>query len=180
MVNTASTGLLVPPVSERDHARGLNLKNVTLVEYGDYECPYSRQAYKVVESILKELSNNVRFVYRHFPLTQIHPRAEPAARAAEAAAAQGEFWAMHELLYTNRSLDDLSLRRYASMSGVDLARFDQDLASSTIHGRINEDLQSGMQSGVQGTPSFFINGKLYRGSWDLNSLSLAVQAEMKQ
>lgn len=167
------------PLNERDHVRGLNLKNVTLLEYADYECPYSRQAYPIVESILKELTNNIRFVYRHFLLTQIHPHAEAAAKAAEEAALQGEFWAMHEQLYKFQSLDDLSLRRYASIIGLNLGRFEQDLASPIIFNRVKEHYQSGIQSGVQDTPSFFINGKPFLGSWDFNSLSLAIRAEMK-
>jgi protein-disulfide isomerase len=179
MVYASGTGLSVPSVTSRDHIRGLNLRNVTLLEYADYECPYSRQANPIVESILKNLNNNIRFIYRHFPLTQIHPHAEAAAKAAEAAALQGQFWVMHEQLYKYQSLDYLSLRRYANIIGLNLARFDQDLASPAVYNRVREDYQSGLQSGVQGTPSFFINGKYYRGSWDFSSLFSAIKAEIK-
>ncbi len=179
MVYTSGRNVLTLPVSNRDHTRGLNLKNVTLVEYGDYQCPYSHQAYSVVESILRDYNNNIRFVYRHFPLTQIHPLAEGASKAAESAALQGKFWDMHEQLYRNSSLDELSLRRYASIIGLNLAQFERDLVSTAVIQRVNEDYQSGVRSGVRGTPSFFINGKLYSGSWDFTNLWRSIAAQMK-
>ena len=179
MTYTPGGDRLTLPVSTRDHIRGLNLKNVTLLEYGDYQCPYSRQAHSIIKLILRQLENKIRFVYRHFPLTQIHPLAEKASQAAEAAALQGEFWSMHDQLYGHQSLDELSFRRYAGIIGLNLARFDQDLISLPVARRVNEDYQSGLQSGVQGTPSFFINGKLFSGSWAFPGLLSAIQAEMK-
>jgi protein-disulfide isomerase len=175
-----SMGILSLEVSSRDHMRGLNLGSVTLVEYGDYQCPYSRQAYPVIESILKQMNNLMRFVYRHFPLTQIHPYAEPAAEAAEIAGAQGHFWEMHQQLYTQPSLDEMSLRRDASLVGLDPYRFSRELAVHLPAGRVQEDVRSGIQSGVDGTPSFFINGVRYRGSWDFASLFAAIKLQMKR
>jgi protein-disulfide isomerase len=150
-----------------DHVRGSPAGPVIL-EYGDYQCPYSRQAFHAIELAGQQLGGNLRFAYRHFPLTGIHPHALAAAAAAEAAAAQGRFWDMHELLFhRQKALGDGDLRRYAAQLGLDVAAFDTDRASTAVAGRIRRDVRSGLASGqVLGTPTLFINGVLHRGGYD--------------
>jgi protein-disulfide isomerase len=155
------------PVNETDHVRGPADAPVTLVEYGDFECPHCRRAYPIVESVLQQLRGNVRFVYRHFPLTQVHPHAEHAAEVAEAVGEQGKFWPMHALLFKNQqALEDEDLIGYASQLGVDEAWAEAALALGTYTDQVREDFMSGVRSGVNGTPTFFINGSRYDGSWD--------------
>jgi protein-disulfide isomerase len=150
-----------------DHVRGSPAGPVIL-EYGDYQCPYSRQAFHAIELAGQQLGGNLRFAYRHFPLTGIHPHALAAAAAAEAAAAQGRFWDMHELLFhRQKALGDGDLRRYAAQLGLDVAAFDTDRASTAVAGRIRRDVRSGLASGqVLGSPTLFINGVLHRGGYD--------------
>lgn len=164
------------PPTERDHLRGLLAAPVTLVEYGDFECPYSGQAHTVVKELEEEMEAQLCVAYRHFPLTTIHPHAEPAALAAEAAGAQGRFWEMHDLLFRNQdALDDDDLRRYADALELDLARFDEDLQRRRSLPRIQEDFLSGVRSRVNGTPTFFINGRRYDGGWEYRELYPAVR-----
>ncbi len=157
---------LTPPVTDRDHAAGPPLAPVTLVEYGDFECPYCGMAYPIVEAIRRELGDNLRFVFRHFPLAELHPHARHAAEAAEAAASQGKFWEMHGLIFSHqRELDDEHLARYAHQLGLDAARVAGELERGTHERRVREDFRSGVRSGVNGTPTFFTNGRRWDGQW---------------
>ena len=168
---------LTLPVSGRDHAQGPATAPVTLVEYGDYECPDCGDAYPIVKELQKRLRNRLRFVFRHFPLMEMHPHAERAAEAAEAAGAQGKFWEMHDLLFEHQqALEDADLRQYAGRIGLDLAKFDDDMKRRAYAGRVKEDLLSGEESEIPGTPTFFINGMLYDDAYDLETLLGAVEA----
>jgi protein-disulfide isomerase len=167
---------LVVPVSERDHRQGPATAAVTLVQYGDYECPYTRQATTIVRAIQQQLGDQLRFVFRNFPLTEIHPHALHSAETAEAAAAQGKFWEMHDYIFHHQhSLEDADLEQFAEAVGLDMQRFARDMAERPYIGRIEEDLQSGLRSGVRGTPTFFINGVLYSGSWEQEALLAALE-----
>jgi formate-nitrite transporter family protein len=163
---------LTVPVTDRDHVRGDLGARFTLVEYGDYECPYSRQAFRAIERVEQRLGDRVRFVFRHFPLTEIHPHAFAAAAAAEAAALQARFWDMHELLFhRQKALEDDDLRRYAAELELDLQRFDSDRAGPVVQARIQRDVVSGEASGeVRGTPTLFIDGAVHRRAYDVETL----------
>ena len=156
-----------PLEEEVDHVRGPSAARV-LVEYGDYECPYSRQAFHAIERVERQLSGGVRFAFRHFPLTDIHPHALAAAAAAEAAALQERFWEMHRLLFDRqRALEDDDLRRYAVELDLDVQQFAQDRADAGVPRRIRRDVESGLASGeVRGTPTLFIDGVVHRGGYD--------------
>jgi protein-disulfide isomerase len=169
------------PVSEsRDHIQGPRSAPVTLVEYGDFECPYCGEAYGILKELHARVGEQVRLVFRNFPLTQVHPHAERAAEAAEAAAAQGRFWPMHDMLYEHQAaLGDDDLVAYAAQVGLDLDRFQVDLSQQAYFDRIREDFMSGVRSGVNGTPTFFVNGRRHDGSWDLQSLTAAVTAAIR-
>ena len=158
-----------------DHARGPTTGRVIL-EYGDYECPYSRQAFRAIERVEQELNGRIRFAFRHFPLVQIHPYAFGAAAAAEAAAIQDRFWAMHELLFhRQKALQDDDLRQYADELGLDIARFDQDRVGPDVRRRIRRDVETGLASReVRGTPTLFIDGVVYVGHYDAASLTEAM------
>jgi protein-disulfide isomerase len=167
---------LTAPVSPRDHALGPETAPVTLVEYGDYECPYCGAAHGVTKELVRTFGDDLRFVFRHFPLTQIHPHAARAAEAAEAAGAQGRFWQMHDLLFANQPrLAPQDLVVYARALGLDLERFMADLRDHTYAPKVREDFMSGIRSGVNGTPTFFVNGVRHNGGWDLDSLEEAVR-----
>lgn len=164
------------PEGERDHIRGPKNAPVTLVEYGDYECPHCGRAHFIVKELQQLTGDLMRFVYRHFPLTSVHPHAEQAAEAAEAAGAQGKFWEMHNHLFEHQqALDRKHLIEYAANLGLDVPRFSHELAEHAHVAKIREDLFSGIQSGVNGTPTFFINGVRHDGSYDLRSLLAAIQ-----
>jgi protein-disulfide isomerase len=166
---------LAVPVSDGDHHQGQLDAPVTLVEYGDFECPYCGQAYGIVKAIQQQFGDQLCFVFREFPLTQIHPYAEQAAEAAEAAGAQGRFWPMHDLLYENQqALDIPDLERYAAEIGLDRQQFDQALQQHAFADKVHEQFIGGVRSGVNGTPTFFVNGERYDGSWDEDSLSQAI------
>ena len=170
---------LTVPVSERDHVLGPATAPVTFVEYGDYECPFCGAAHRSVEQVLQVMGNDLRFAFRHFPLSQIHPHAYQAAEAAEAAGAQGRFWEMHELLFENQ--DRLGLRDligYAGALGLDLERFVTDLRGHAHAGRLREDFLSGVRSGVNGTPTFFVNGLRHDGGYDVEVLLEALRSEL--
>jgi protein-disulfide isomerase len=168
---------LVLPVGGRDHVRGPADAPSTLVEYGDYECTYCGLAHPIVEEVQRRLGRQLRFAFRHFPLAEIHPHAQPAAEAAEAAGAQGRFWEMHDLLFKNQhALDDADLLRYADALELDLTRFVSELADRTWETRVREDFMSGVRSGVNGTPTFFVNGARHDGPWDAGSLIEALIA----
>ncbi len=158
-----------------DHVRGASAGRL-IVEYGDYECPYSRKAFREIQRVESQLGEGVRFAFRHFPLTEIHPHALSAAAAAEAAALQGRFWNMHELLFhRQKALDDDDLRRYAAELGLDIARFDSDRSGAGVLARVRRDVDSGIASGqVRGTPTMFIDGVVHRGGYDAAALVQAL------
>jgi protein-disulfide isomerase len=160
---------LVPPFdAARDHWRGGD--GVVILEYGDYECPYSRQAFLTIEK-LQAQDPSLRFVFRHLPLTEIHPHALAAAGFAEAAAAQGLFWAMHELLFQRqKALGETDLFAYARQAGLDEARLRDDLERDELWQRVREDATSALAAGAQGTPTLFLNGRLHGGSYDHGTL----------
>jgi protein-disulfide isomerase len=168
---------LTVPVSDRDHVIGPATAAVTLVEYGDYECPFCGAAHPVTLELVRLLGDELRFAFRHFPLGQVHPHAPMAAEAAEAAGAQGKFWAMHDMLFENQhALDPPDLLRYASAIGLDVDRFALELDRHVHQPKVREDFLGGIRSGVNGTPTFFINGIRHNGPWDLESLLEAIRA----
>ena len=170
---------LTEPVSESDHAEGLADAPLTLVEYGDYQCPYCGAAYPVVKRLQKTLGKRLRFVFRNFPVTQSHPYALIAAEAAEAAALQDKFWEMHDLLYEQQTrLEPDIIPSWAKRIGLDLEKFESDIKRGVVEKRIKEDRQSGIRSGVNGTPTFYINGTRYDGSPDYESLLEALEYEL--
>jgi protein-disulfide isomerase len=154
-----------------DHVRGASASRL-IVEYGDYECPYSRRAFRHIQRVENRLEGGVRFAFRHFPLTEIHPHALAAAAAAEAAGRQDRFWDMHDLLFhRQKQLEDGDLRRYALELELDLALFESDMAGADVLARIRRDVDSGLATGeVQGTPTLFIDGVVHRGGYDADSL----------
>jgi protein-disulfide isomerase len=158
---------LARPVGPADHASGLEDAPVTLVEYGDFECPYCGRAYPIVKAVQREVGDRLRLVYRHFPLTQIHPHAQHAAEMAEAAAEHGKFWEMHDLLFENQdALGDEDLVGYAEQLGIDPRWAASVLAEQTFTERVRATFVGGLRSGVNGTPTFFINGvRDDSGSW---------------
>jgi protein-disulfide isomerase len=162
----------VEPLDERvDHVRG-PADAPLILEYGDYECPYSRQAFRAIERVERERDGAIRFAFRHFPLVDIHPHAFAAAAAAEAASLQDRFWQMHELLFhRQRALEDNDLRQYARERECDVARFDRDRTSRQVLERIGRDVAGGNASGeVLGTPTLFIDGRVHRGGYDAATL----------
>ncbi|MFL6544241.1 MAG: DsbA family protein, partial [Candidatus Udaeobacter sp.] len=166
------------PVGESDHVQGPMTAPITLVEYGDYECPACGTAFPVVKELQRRLNRQMRFVFRNFPLTTAHPYAEHAAEAAEAAVSQGQFWAMHDTLFENQdALDDEHLVQYAVALGLDESRFVSDLDSHVYAARVRQDFMSGVRSGVNGTPTFFINGRRHDGPFDVDSLLTAIESE---
>jgi protein-disulfide isomerase len=169
---TAWTTTLTLPVSpDRDHIRGSLDAPVSLVEYGDYECPYCRAAHPIVDEIQARMGDELQFVFRHFPLTTVE-----AAEATEAAGAQERFWEMHDVLFENQEqLAPHYLRAYAGALGLDTERFDRELAEHVHAYRVREDFMSGVRSGVNGTPTFYINGVRHDGSWELPALMAALQ-----
>ncbi len=171
-----TSATLATPITEEDHAQGLANAAITLVQYGDYECPYTRLSRHSVHQLQREFADSLRFVFRHFPLAEIHPHARSAAAAAEAAGHQTDFWTMHEHLFEHqKALQDADLKTYASELGLDAQRFDRDRSSPGVEKRIDRDLASGERSGVQGTPTFYANGTRHDGGYDLDSLRSALQ-----
>ena len=163
--------VLTLPDPRRDHISGSADGSIRLLEYGDYECPFCGVAQPIVKEIQRRLGDDLLFAFRHFPLTNIHPRAEYAAEAAEAAGAQGNFWGMHDTLFENQTaLEDEDLARYAIELGLDETRLIREVTSSVYRSRIREDFESGVRGGVNGTPTFFINGERYDGALDLKNL----------
>lgn len=163
------------PVSKSDHIQGSLDAPVIMVEYGDYECPHCKAAYPNVKAIQIEFGDDLCFVYRHFPLVEIHPHAESAAESAEVAGAQGRFWEMHDMLFQNSpAIETPQLLVYAEQIGLDLERFSRELRAHKYLGRVRRDIESGVLSGVRGTPTFFINGIKHEGGYDLASLVQAL------
>jgi protein-disulfide isomerase len=149
---------------------------LTLIEYGDYQCPYCGTAHQIVKEVQERLGDRLRFVFRNFPLTTAHPHAEQAAEAAETAAAQGRFWEMHDQLFDNQKrLGGEDLHGYAEKLGLDVGRFDQEMAEHTHAERIHEDFMGGVRSGVNGTPTFYVNGERHGGSYEPDDLIAALE-----
>jgi protein-disulfide isomerase len=170
---------LKPPVGANDHVEGPAKAPVTLVEYGDYECPYCGEAYPVVKALQKRLGDQVRFVFRNFPLAEAHPHAEHAAEAAEAAGAQGKFWEMHDLLFANQDrLTPHHLRGLAERLGLDLAAFTAEMDDHVYLQRVREHQDGGRRSHVRGTPGFFVNGRIVDVSFGFERLFDAVGAAL--
>jgi protein-disulfide isomerase len=163
------------PVGDDDHQHGPADAPVTLVEYGDYECPYCGAAHPIVQAIQKEMGDRLRFVFRNFPLTQIHPHAAGAAEAAEAAGDQNAFWPYHDHLFEHQyALSPRDLAGYAGEFNLDAARFERALESHEFEERVRADFMSGVRSGVNGTPTFFINGVRHDDSYDYEVLLAAL------
>jgi protein-disulfide isomerase len=170
---------LTPPVNDKDHVSGPQNALVELVEYGDYQCPHCGAAHPVVKAIMKAYGKDLKFVFRNFPLSEAHPYAEAAALAAEAAGKQKKFWEMHDMIYEHQNiLDGRALLEFASALGLDMKKFEKDITDSRIAEKVSSDFESGMRSGVNGTPSFFINGLKYNGSYDFESLAGSIEALM--
>jgi protein-disulfide isomerase len=179
MTQESGTAKLTLPVGQRDHRQGPENAPVTLLEYGDYECPYCGEAYPIVKEIQRRLGDRLRFVFRNFPLTQSHPHAEHAAETAEAAAGQEKFWEMHDYLFEHqRALDDTHLVQYAVALDLDKQIFMCEMTEHVYANRVHEDFLSGVRSGVNGTPTFFINGVRHDDSYELETLLAAIAAAM--
>jgi protein-disulfide isomerase len=162
---------------ERDHIRGPADAPVTLVEYGDFECPYCGQAEQVIRGLLSSFGDDLRYVWRHLPLNDVHPHAQLAAEASEAGAAQGKFWEMYDTLLAHQDqLTMPDLVRYAEELGLDVERFTDELRRHVYAPRAAEDVASADASGVSGTPTFFINGRRHHGAYDIDTLAAAVRA----
>jgi protein-disulfide isomerase len=173
------SSMLRPPVDRRDHYRGDLHAPVKLVEFGDYQCPFCGRAYPIVRALEAAFGNQLCMVYRHFPLADVHPHAVLAAEAAEAAGAQDAFWEMHDLLFTRQHALDLpDLRQYASQLELDLDQFDQDLRTHRHADKLRADVHSGALSGVNGTPSFFINGQRHDGSYDFDTMTRVIAGQI--
>jgi protein-disulfide isomerase len=167
---------LKPPLSERDHVLGSPNAPIELVEYGDFECPHCGRAYPIVKAVQRRLGKGLRFVFRHFPLTEVHAHAEHAAESAEAAGAQGRFWEMHDRLFERQfALEDEHLIEYALELGLDAPRVARELAAHTYKPQVRDDFMSGVRSGVNGTPTFFINGLRYDYTWTEDTLTAALE-----
>ena len=158
---------LKPPVGNNDHMQGNKNAPIELVEYGDYQCPHCGRAYPIIKNLQEKLGSKLKFIFRNFPLSEIHPDATNAAVAAEAAGAQGKFWEMHDIIFENQlHLSDAHLMKYAASIGLDIAQFKTDFEESRAMEKVENDFESGVISGVNGTPTFFVNGERYNGSWE--------------
>jgi protein-disulfide isomerase len=164
-MNSKSNHLTVA-VGPSDHVQGPASAAITLVEYGDYECPHCGRAYPIVKRVQERLGDRLRFVFRNLPLAEIHPHATAAAEIAEAAAAQGKFWEMHDMLFEHQAaLKPDDLRRYAKKLDLDLGALDKALAGGAPSERVRKDFMSAIRSGANGTPTFFVNGQRFDGAW---------------
>jgi protein-disulfide isomerase len=180
MKQTDKPVTLAVPVNHSDHFTGSHTATVTVVEYGDFECPSCAQAYPAVKMMLRHFGEKIRFVYRHFPQREVHPHAELAAEAAEAAGAQHKFWPMHDLLFENqRHLKAASLRKYAAAAELELERYDFEMGDHVYLQRVQEHLASGNRSGVRATPTFFVNGTVQDVSFNLEQLQTAIEAALR-
>ncbi len=179
--DSKSKKLTVPVNIGSDHIRGSIDASITIVEYGDYECPYTGMAYPIIKEIMNQFGDHIYFVFRNFPLQDIHPHAQHAAEAAEAAAAQDKFWQMHDYLFEHqKALDDAHLLEYAHKVGLNIDKFEKEMSGHIYAPLINKSLQSGLDSGVEGTPTFFINGEHYEDSWDLDTFSSFLKKNLPQ
>ena len=171
---------LHPPVNENDHIQGNPEKaKVILTEYGDYQCPSCGEAYPIVKNLQEYFGDSLLFVFRNFPLTEVHPEAFQAALAAEAADLQGKFWKMHDILFENQERLDLeALEYYAEQIGLNLNKFRNDIRSKTLQDKVENDIESGLRSGVNGTPSFYINNEKYNEDWSEAFLKAVLEQYM--
>jgi protein-disulfide isomerase len=164
--------MLIPPVQPGDHKLGPDRPAVTLVEFGDFECSFCGEAHPIVKETLQRMPDAILFVFRHFPLSRLHPHAQPAALAAEAAGAQGQFWPMHDMLFESQdALEDEDLVGHAKKLDLDVNRFVADVHAKTGLPKIRADFRSGVRSGANGTPTFFVDGHRFDGSWEDGSLT---------
>jgi len=172
---------LAVPVGAVDHVIGAPHALATVVEYGDFECPNCKQAQPAVKMLLERFAGRVRFVFRHFPLEEVHPHSLAAAQAAECAGGQAKFWEMHDLLFTNQEhLKVTDLHRYAERLGLDMARYTAEMADQVYLPRVREQLQSGLDSGVRATPTFFVNGRIEDVSFGLRALFDVVEGVVQR
>jgi protein-disulfide isomerase len=162
---------LIPALNGNDHIYGNPSAALELVEYGDYECPYCGRAYPIVKSIQQELRSDLKFIFRNFPLSKIHPHAFSAAVATEAAGLQGKFWEMHDIIFENQeALDAQSILMFAMTIGLDPERFKDDIQKKELIDKVESDFEGGMRSGVNRTPTFFVNGEKYDGMFNGDQL----------
>jgi len=172
---------LRPPVSAIDHVYGNPNAVIELLEYGDYQCPYCGRAYPIVKNIKEQLGDDLKFVFRNFPLTKIHPLAKIASVATEAAGRQGKFWEMHNIIFENqRRLFKSALLEYAKTIDLQIEQFELDLDSEALIQKVEPDFESGLRSGVNATPTFFINGEKYTGNWDGDELEIFIRMELNK
>ena len=177
----SSSPKLKIPVSKEDHSEGPDKAPLVLVEYGDYQCPHCGRAYPMVKRLQKALEGKLRFVFRNFPLSEVHPDALNAAKVAEAAAFQGKFWEMHDALFENQeNLDVESLERYAEKLKLDVEALNKAVGDSAVEDRVSTDFEGGVRSGVNGTPTFFVNGFRYDGDWSYGPFLNALKAVLGQ
>ena len=164
---------LRPAVSNNeDHIQGDVNATITLVEYGDYQCPHCGHAYPIIKEVQQKLGDQLKFVFRNFPLANIHPEATQAAIATEAAALQGKYWEMHDIVFENQKrLHYNAILEYANAVGLDIEQFEQDMQSEELSQKVEQHFESGVRSGVNGTPTFFINGDKYNGDWTTDLLA---------
>lgn len=181
MSRRAAVVQLAELVSGRDHSVGPLDAPLTLLEYGDYQCPYCGHAFPIIQEVRGRMGDRLRFVFRNFPLTRIHPHAEHAAEVAEAAAAQGRFWPMHDWLFSHQSrLDDAALLEGAGALSLDVERIRKELRDGTHRSRVRADFSSGVRSGVNGTPTFYINGARHDADYDPDTLMEALHEALKE
>jgi len=170
---------LIPPVSNKDHVQGRTDAIIELVEYGDYQCRHCGEAHSIIKSVQQKFGDDLKFVFRNFPLSKIHRHAKLAAVASESADRQGKYWNMHDMLFVNqRELHRSALIAYAETIDLDFVQFENDLDDSLLFEKVEADFESGLKSGVNKTPGFFINEIIYDGSWDETSLFFFIKRKI--
>ena len=171
---------LKPPVSERDHMQGNPAAQIELVEFGDYQCQHCGHAYPIIREVQAALGDQLKFVFRNFPLAEIHPQATLAAVATEAANRQGKYWEMHDIIFENQQqLKMQHLVEYAKRIGLDAAQFEKDMADGELMEIVDNDFESGVRSGVNGTPTFFVNGHKYAGNWEAAPIISFLKSQLR-
>lgn len=170
---------LRPPVSEKDHLQGNPHAAIELLEFGDYQCPHCGRAYPIIKRLQEKLGDDLKFVFRNFPLSEIHPLAVLAAVATEAAAKQGKFWEMHDIVFEHQiRLYKRAILEYAQALDLDIEQFEADLEDEILLEKVNADFESGLRSGVNGTPTFFIDSEKYTGAWEDGSLEAVLKSKI--